>query len=410
MATDGEGRHLLDTEAVAQRLGVRRQTVYAYVSRGRLRPVEVPGERRSHFDPAEVDALAHRARRPTARRRPLDVETAITVIGPDGHAYRGHDAVIASRRRTFEEVAELLWTGRWPDPPVEWPDPPAEQLAAARAAIDAVAGPLIRPVDRLRIAVDAAALADPWRHDLRPEAVIDAGRRLLLTSAAALAPQQGDREPDTIAGRLWRRLTDRRPDAEHLALVDAALVLLADHELAGSTFAARIAASFRADVGAAIGAAFGPFAGTRHGAVSLEVEELLDLVGEHGSTVALARWLSRHDTVPGFGHLIYPATDPRAVELLDRLRAVAPEAPAIRAADELVAACGQRGLPGANVDLALGAMSRALGFEPGSGTVLFAIARTAGWVAHALEEYHRSSALRPIARYVGPDPAARSIR
>jgi citrate synthase len=333
----------------------------------------------------------------------------VTSIGPDGHAYRGHAAVEASRHRRFEDVAELLWTGRFPDRPTRW-EAPGELLAAAAAAMRAVDGPLVRPIDRLRLALDAAAIADPWRTDTRTEAMVETGRRLTATLAVALPRRWPGPEPERVAARLAARTADHELDPALVDVVDAALVLLADHELAGSTFAARIAASFGADVGSALGAAFGPFTGTRHGIVSIDVEELLGRVEVDGAEVALARWLARAEQVPGLGHPLYPDGDPRASELLTRLRAAAPDSPGVAAADELLAACRRRGLPPPNVDLGLGALTRTAGLAPGSGSVVFAVARCAGWVAHALEEHARPSALRPLARYVGPTAPGAEVR
>ncbi len=399
MPTDEAGRHLIDTAEVARRLGVRTETVYAYVSRGRLHPVPVNGERRSHFDPAEVDALAGRAVRPRSRRRPLEIETAVTSISATGHRYRGLDAAALSRDRSFEEVAEWLWTGQWPDEPAPWRVEP-KLAEAALASVDALDPQLARPIDRLRLALGAASACDPWRFDLSPASVTTSARSTIAATVLALptfGPELDDRR---MAARLWPRCTAAHADPRLVELVDAALVLLADHELAGSTFAARIAASFRADLGSVLGAAFGPFAGPRHGAMSIAVEELLAGVEAHGAEPALAQWLSRHDLVPGLGHPLYVDGDPRAAELLDRLRAVV-DGPELDAAEALIESCARRGMPPPNVDLAIGALSRSTAMVPGAAQALFAVARMAGWVAHALEEYERPSQLRPRARYVG---------
>ena len=271
MPTDDAGRHLIDTDEVARRLGVRTETVYAYASRGRPHPIPGEGERRSHFDPAEVDALAARAVRPRSLRRPLEIETAVTSIAATGHRYRGLDAATLSRERSFEEVADWLWTGRWPDDAPCWTVEP-KLARAARVALDALDPQLARPIDRLRLALGAASAADPWRFDLSAESVTASARRAIAATVLAL-PLVGD-EADSMrmAARLWVRTTAAPATPELVDVVDAALVLLADHELAGSTFAARIAASFGADLGSVLGAALGPFAGPRHGAMSIAVE------------------------------------------------------------------------------------------------------------------------------------------
>ena len=188
-------------------------------------------------------------------------------------------------------------------------------------------------------------------------------------------------------------------------MLDAALVLLADHELAASTVAARVAASVRADPYAVASAGLATVSGTLHGGASLGIEALLDEIDRPGqaATVVGAR-LRRGERLRGFGHRLYPDGDPRAGFLLTRLRATAAGSPRMEAVDALLETTTRRGLPEPNVDLALAALAHVTTMTRGSGEAIFAIARTAGWIAHALEEYDRDTPIRPRAVYTGPPP------
>jgi citrate synthase len=174
-------------------------------------------------------------------------------------------------------------------------------------------------------------------------------------------------------------------------LVDDALVLAADQGLVPSTVAARVAASVQADPYSVVVAGLGAIAGRLHGAACLGAEELLDEVARTGSAVAaIGARLRRGERIPGFGEAHYPAGDPRAVLLLDRLGAVGRD-DAVGRAREVVDVMASRGLPPPNIDFALAALTHATGLLPGSSEALIAIARGAGWLAHALEEYAHPS-------------------
>ncbi len=379
MAGAGD-RRLWSTSEVAERLGVRRETVYAYVSRGRLSRMTHPDRPGSWFDPSEVDRLRRTARRPTgAGGEVLEIETSITRIGDGRCSYRGRDVIELSQTHPYRAVAELLWTGELSIRPTQETDP---DLAARWRRIVDDLPPGRRPLDEIRVIVAVMGAGDPFRLDLRPPAFVDGGRRLL----------------HELVGWCDQRLATRAHDPAQRAVIDAAMVLLADHELAGSTFAARIAASFRGDVAAVVSAGLGPVSGARHGALSIAVEELLDDAATLGAPDALARWMTRGDDVPGLGHPLYPEGDPRGRELLRRVGEVADTS----VVEELVEVAAARGMAPPNVDLGLGAAVRALDLVPGAGEAIFAVARTAGWIAHALEELERPSRLRPRARYVGP--------
>jgi citrate synthase len=112
--------------------------------------------------------------------------------------------------------------------------------------------------------------------------------------------------------------------------------------------------------------------------------------------------LRRGERIPGLGHLIYQAGDPRAVLLLGLIRQAAPGSAALAVADAVLAETRARALPEANMDFALAVLAGVAGMIPGAGEAIFAIARTAGWVAHALEEYARRSPIRPRSVYIGP--------
>ncbi len=406
-----QDRRFLSTREAAEQLGVKPASLYAYVSRGLLARHRVAGDRGSWFDPAAVDRLATRGRGAAAAvartRRELRIESAITAIEPAGHTYRGHPARELATGSTFECVAELLWTGALPAAAPRWAAE-REQRAIGRA-VQRVLPRTALPFDRLRLVTAALASADPFRHDLRPDAVALAARRLLVTLVETLPARRASAPRARLAARLWDRLARPAPPAAAVALLDAALVLLADHELAGSTLAVRIAAAYRADPYGVVGAGFGVLGGALHGAASLAAEAMLADVAAAGDPApVIDRTLRRGGRLPGLGHPLYPDGDPRAVTLLDLLGRGFARAPRLRQVEALLAATGARGFPPPNVDLALAAVTHVLDLPRGTGELCFALARIAGWVAHALEEYERPSPLRLRTVYTGPRTSPRT--
>lgn len=378
---------------MSARLGVKLDTVYAYVSRGVLSSRSEPGSRHSLFDPGEVEALARRGR-PRRGTRPaaldLVVESELTTITGSRIRYRGRDAAELARTRTFEETAQWLWTGQ-DEPAVSWQPYPVSLPG------------LEHPRDRIRAAVVLASAAEPLRADLSPAAVTAAARSLIATMVSAVPARSetgpedrtarlvldGGRTPvrGSVAGRLWGRLAGSRPAPGLVATLNAALVLLADHELASSTVAARVAASVRADPFSVVLAGLGPMAGPLHGSASVLSGQLIADAVRRGPERALAAALEDYGVLPGFGHRLYPAGDPRAVLLLHLIDGAAPGAPGLRAVHALIDTARRHSGTEPNVDFACGALAAVARMPPSAGETIFTIARAAGWIAHALEEY-----------------------
>ena len=166
--------------------------------------------------------------------------------------------------------------------------------------------------------------------------------------------------------------------------MDGALVLLADHELATSTLAVRVAASTRASVYDAVLAGLGTMAGPLHGGASELAYRLVSDAAERGTHAAVDEALRWHRHVPGFGHTVYRDGDPRATTLLTLLETVGSPARR-RVVDDLVEVAAGQDLA-ANVDLALAALLHVADGPPDGGQCIFTVARVAGWVAHYLEE------------------------
>ncbi|HEY2795172.1 MAG TPA: citrate synthase, partial [Micromonosporaceae bacterium] len=229
---------LMTTAEAARRLGVKPETVYAYVSRGLLRSHRNADGRGSLFEPADVEAFAAGGHRGVRARETLAIHTGITLIQDGRLFYRGQDACALAGNVDYETVVGLLWTGTLE--PIELVAP-----AELRALAEAVTAPLpdsARSSDRLRLIVAAAAAADPFRFDTTPSVVAGIGARLVGTMVDAL-PSQSDADiSERLATRLWRRLTSLPSTGAGTNAVNAALVLLADHDLAASTLAARVAA------------------------------------------------------------------------------------------------------------------------------------------------------------------------
>ena len=404
----GHPERRLSTKEAAELLGVKPETVYAYVSRGRLSSRRSPGGRGSTFDAAEVEALARGTRRegaggPGSGAEPA-VRTRLTFIGEDRYYYRGVDATELAARHPYEEVAEWLWTGRMRTGITF--TAPGRCVDAARRAVDSLPGHS-GPTDRLRVAAVAAAVTDPLRFDLSEDAVLGSARILIPTLVAALPPlRSAHRDEGSLARRLWGRLSGRQASEAQSRVLDTALGLLADHDLAASTLAVRVAASARAHVHAAVSAGLGVVEGPLHGASSgLAHRLLLEVLDVGDAAPVIAQELREGRRIPGLGHRLYSGEDPRARALFTLLEELPEAAPSLAAARDIVATTARHAPLHANVDLALAVLTTSFGMEPSAGETIFAVARTAGWIAHALEEYgERPLRMRPRGHYVGAPP------
>ncbi|MEN2741245.1 citrate/2-methylcitrate synthase [Microbacterium sp. X-17] len=411
----------LTAAEAAARLGVKPESLYAYVSRGLLSRER--GASGSTFDPLEVEAFARGRRRAPASRStdgasasglPLGVlETDIAQVEDDTLFFRGRDAVRLARESDLESVAAWLWG--LPDAAAlrRLGDDP-DAVAAARALVRALpTGATL--LDRMQAAVTALAASDPLRRDACGPALARAGARLLSGIPRALAdapvPDPVDtaadvpRAPADTAATLWTALAGRAPEpAEHRA-ISAALVLTVDHDLAVSTLAARVAASARGSGYAAVTAALGAFDGPLHGSASRAAAELLARVRD-GEPVDRALASAVRDSgrgVPGFGHPLYAGIDPRAAALLPLVARMPGAGPVAAAVDAVIAEVERRAGVHPNLDLALGALVVVGALPPDAGSLVFATGRLTGWIAHAIAEYEEPPMrLRPRGRYVGP--------
>jgi len=388
----------------AQRLGIKPASLYSYVSRGVLTPRRAPDGRASLFDAAEVAGLARRGR---PRRAPggaeLVIESELTEICDDHLWFRGHDAITLATSRSFEDVAGLLWTGSFCDPAAAGPWQATGEAIAAGTAAQAALPPDTYPLERLQVIVPAVAATDRLRLHLDRPAVMAAARSLIAAMVDCLpAAGQGAAVDDSIAGRLAPKLSVRPPADGLIVALRAALVLLADHELAASTLAARVAASVRADPYAVVGTGLGAMSGALHGGAALGAEVLLVSAADPADAPrVVGELLRRGERIPGLGHFVYQAGDPRSVLLLDLIRKAAPDSGRLAVAEAVLTEARRRALPAPNVEFALAVLSTVAGMIPGAGEAIFAVARTAGWLAHALEEYARATPIRPRGVYTG---------
>jgi citrate synthase len=370
---------MLQSEEAARRLGVKVSTLYAYVSRGLLASHSEPDGRRSLFALADIEHLARRRRTGSRVESGLaTVTTGVTQLRQGGPYYRGHPATELASRMTFEEVAALLWET---EAEGDWTPPDLGEC------------PLVRVSDRMRWTLVMCGADDLLRADLSPVAVTRAARRVIAALTDVVPGPAGNGGPPlSIAMRLAQRLggtavpLPTSHDAfEWAAAVNAALILMADHELAASTLAVRVAACTRADLYDALLAGLATLAGPLHGAASQGAYELLVTVERDGASRALNDILHRHETLPGFGHKVYKDGDPRFAALWDLARPLLTE----ERQDlflEILERAAADGVPRPNCDLALAALSWGTGMPPDAGRTIFTVARIAGWTAHYQEE------------------------
>jgi citrate synthase len=384
----------LTAEQALKSLGVRPQTLYANVSRGRIRAKPDPADvRRSLYNGNDIARLAERR----AGRRPAETVAAqaigwgepvlasgISTIADGRLWYRGRDAIALAESATLEEVAGHLWQTS----PVRFH---AGAKAAAKTTMSGT------PIGRLLAAAAERAALDPPSRGRAP-AVLKAEAETLFDTllSASLGTVTGrlDLPVHTRLATAWRK-----PRAEDI--LRRTLVLLADHELNASTFAVRVAASTGASLSAGLLVGLATLSGPLHGGASRALSSLFAAARRAGADAAVRDWIARGEPLPAFGHPLYPQGDPRAVALMRHCKLSGMVQAVRTAAEDLT------GEP-PNVDFALAAVADSYALPRDAPFVMFALSRSVGWIAHALEQTATGQLIRPRARYVGPALAKES--
>jgi len=385
-------------------LRVSRATLYAYVSRGFVRSQSMPGRSRERgYAREDVERL----RRRTEERRDPDkaaaralqwglpvLESAITLIDGDRLYYRGHDAVSLARSRSLQEVAALLWIGRF-DAPLGGASHrvPHGQLRADRD---------LPFVGRAQAALARASARDHRAFDGRGEKAASCGWLILhLLAQTATGSRSVGPSIDQALARAWGA------GARGAEVIRRALILCADHELNVSSFTARCVASAGSTPYAVVIGGLAALEGTRHGGASARVESTLASMRRASSLrAALAARVRRGEPADGFGHPLYARGDPRASALLESLAERYAKSAELAFVTDFADAARDVVHERPNLDFALASIARVLRLPAGSPLVLFAIGRTIGWIGHAIEQYATGQLIRPRAKYVGVVPTA----
>lgn len=385
----------LSAREAAAELAISPATLYAYVSRGMVRSEPLPDSRERRYHADDIRALKDR-RLPSGRggETALPVlDTAICTLTERGPVYRGALAIKLADQATLEQTATLLWDASGPDPFAQANMPVLSEPMARMLDALSGQGDIARAVAVLALASDA----DPRAFNRSEQRRWEIGARVMRLTAAAILGAS----PSPVL--LHDQVADRWAPGDRRAKdwLRRALVLTADHELNASTYTARCAASTGLNLYDCAIAGLVALKGPKHGGAGPQAAQLVTALADGDLAAKVRERVALGDRIPGFGHTIYKDGDPRADALLATLikggasKRLAQEAPAL-----ITEAIGLR----PNIDFALAVMMRELGLPIGHEILLFAIARTAGWVAHAIEQLESGRLIRPRARYAGAMP------
>lgn len=404
-------------------LQVRPQTLYANVSRKKIRAKPDPKDtRRSLYHEADVRKMArqHGGRRKAAAVAAAAIQwgdpilpSAISTVVEGRLYYRGRDAVALAECLSLEEVAEVLWGVGAADGDNQRSRAAAQPRPARTASSSSIPdtrfSSAASPLQRAFVSLGLRAATDLASFGRSPSVLQRDAAALLLTVADALLGEQSvppvrtraagrpHRAPSPSAGPdfLHERVASSWHRRDASDIIRRALVLLADHELNASTFATRVAVSTGAPLAAGVLSGLSTLSGPLHGRASAGVFRLVSSVENGGAQSAVREWLAMGLPVAGFGHPLYPLGDPRAKALLERF--ILPEPYA-----ELCVVVERELGEQPNVDFALSALTRVYRLPKEAPLILFALGRCVGWLAHALEQVATGQPIRPRAQYVGP--------
>jgi citrate synthase len=393
------GLYLSAREASAE-LAISPATLYAYVSRGLIRSEPSQDSRSHRYRAEDIRGLKER-RTPSPEPRGMRsfdadlpvMDSAIATITEDGPIYRGVNCIDLAQKDTLEHAATLLWDVTGVDPFA--PDNCPHVSDAMRAIVEAARQ--ASPIDRAVAVLALAASADPRAFTRAPDGRAMVGGRILRLVVATMLNRAPSPQPLHLQiAKAWA------PDHKHAAdLVRRALVLLAEHELNASAFTVRCAASTGLNLYDAMIAGLVALKGPKHGGAGVLAAQFVKALADREVAPIIRERVALGERFAGFGHGVYKHGDPRAQSLLDALaRAGAAEKLTREIPERIAEATGEF----VNIDYALAVLVHTLGMPPGNELVLFAMARTVGWIAHASEQLQHGRLIRPRARYIGPAP------
>jgi citrate synthase len=408
---DARGSPYVSGPEAAKLLGIKAKTLYAYVSRGFIRSVPAGTQRGHLYRRADIERLRLRSDARSGREAaaagamsfgdPI-IFSSITELTAAGPSYRGRAAIeLGSSGLTYEQVAAFLWTGTPPERNARaW-----ESIRLPRS-IDAIVGELAAADGTLAVhdifalaAVARGISRETGAYDatLEPRAVVQTlfASLGLLSHPRALSIAPGQ---TTLATAVLR--TCRVAETEsNVRAIDELLILYADHELAPATFVARVAASFGAELSACAVSAIESSGGSE--SEFADISRLVSDVQSREELHARIRVYRDNERLPPglTSPALYPDGDPRARRMLELARTCAPDDPVIAIVSAVVAELREALNVHPKAPLGLKLLAIALGLTDAQAFGLYLAARSAGWVAHCLEQYASPAALRPRAKY-----------
>jgi citrate synthase len=391
----------LTSEEAIKKLGVTRATLYAYVSRGLIHSMPSPGDPHARrYAREDVERIQQRTEQRRDPQKAVDralhwgmplLESSITLIAGGHLYYRGQDACELATTRSVEEIASYIWLGSF-----------ERRFDAGATQIRPTARTGRLPfIARAQSILPVAAADDLQALDLRPIAVAETGWRILnlLVSHAVDFPETAL----AIDERLRRAWAPRIPNAG--AIIRAALILSADHELNVSSFTARCVASAGANPYMAVLGGLAALEGPKHGGTTRQIAGMLNEIrGELNPARAIADRLRRGEPMYGFHHPLYANGDPRAMLILELLQTSLPKSTELALSIKVVRAVREILDQKPTLDFALVALAQAMRLPADAALTLFALGRTIGWIGHAIEQYASGELIRPRAKYAGMLP------
>ena len=415
---------MLTREEALDILNIKPATLYAYVSRGLIRATPHEDGRKRLYLRRDIEQLSTRKRgrspmgsvaESTMRLGDPVLHSAITQITPHGPRYRNKLATdLAAAGASFESVAYLLMTGIWQDSLAIWApaDTPPDVLRFLSTYEGKIASSDIG--DLIGMLPFALAMQGRGTREIADGSAVQAARLMIQSMAGCigfLGPKRAfvKRETDeSIAGQILRA-AGAAVTPETLRAINMALIVLADNELAPATFSARVAASTNADLFNCVASAIGSHVGFSTGTGTEKIETLLLCAPMSALDTRLDRVREYGASLFGFNHPLYLGADPRADLMLQAAGDIAKSAratPAVRKNTRLTLDFFDRARRELNaqpgIALGLVTLSRALRLPDGSATAIWIVGRTAGWVAHVMEQRTQAFLLRPRAKYEAP--------